>query len=135
MRELRVGEGANRRRALMVGVSTGSLFAISGLSGCADLTKVLDQSCPRDPAESGGINWTPDILHPVFYGFQDIERGEAGAPASMRIWYPTYEGVTNGGADTEDVSHPVALGSLPARPTARPVPSRSVLQPPLDRAA
>lgn len=96
MRERQVGVGTNRRRALMVAVATGSLFAIPGLSGCADLINVLDQTCPRDPAESGGIDWTPDILHPVFYGFQDIELGEAGAPASMRIWYPTYEGVTNG---------------------------------------
>lgn len=95
MRELRAHERTNRRRALLL-AATGSLFAVSGLSGCADLIKAFAESCPRDPAESGGINWTPDILHPVFYGFQDIERGEAGAPLSMRIWYPTYEGVTNG---------------------------------------
>ena len=41
--------------------------------------------------ESAGVDWTPDILHPMFWGFQDLDVA-SGAPGPLRIYYPTYEG-------------------------------------------
>jgi len=57
--------GANRARRRH---HAGSL----SLSGCEALIDILGESCPADPAESGRIDWTPDVLHPVFFGFKDI---------------------------------------------------------------
>ncbi len=65
------------------------------MAGCERLLRALADSCPDDPEESGGVGWTPDVLHPVFYGYQDVGTGD-GAPGAIRIWYPTYEGFTEG---------------------------------------
>ncbi len=76
-------------------LAAGALLPAASLSGCAELIRVLAEACPADPAESGGIDWTPDVLHPVFYGFRDLGTAD-GAPGTLRIWYPTYEGFTDG---------------------------------------
>src|ERR1044072_7990922 len=57
------------------------------LAGCGST-----QTCPDDPAESAGVDWTPDILHPMFWGFQDLDAANGNAPGPLRIYYPTYEG-------------------------------------------
>jgi len=44
------------------------------LSGCA-----LKKTCPEDPADSAGVDWTPGILHPMFWGFQELGTAN-GAP-------------------------------------------------------
>ena len=60
--------------------------ALLSLTGCGSV-----QTCPDDPAESGGVDWTPDVLHPMFWGFQDLDVAN-GAPGPLRVFYPTYEG-------------------------------------------
>lgn len=60
--------------------------AAVSLTGCGST-----QTCPDDPNESAGVDWTPDILHPMFWGFQDLDVAN-GAPRPLRIYYPTYEG-------------------------------------------
>jgi len=80
----------NRRRFL------GGLAALSTvglLSGCAELIEDVLDTCPTDPAESGGISWTPDAGRPVFWGYHELTTAD-GAPRDMRIYYPTYEGIT-----------------------------------------
>jgi hypothetical protein len=52
---------------------------------------VLAGSCPANPEESGGVDWAPDVMHPVFYGHQDLGTAD-GAPVTLRIWYPSYDG-------------------------------------------
>jgi pimeloyl-ACP methyl ester carboxylesterase len=83
---------------------TRSLFAvagasvtgsIAGCSACEDFIDAIGGTCPDDPAESGGIEWTPDVMHPVFWGFQELTPTQ-GAPVRLRIFYPTYEGFTDG---------------------------------------
>jgi pimeloyl-ACP methyl ester carboxylesterase len=63
--------------------------ALSTLSGCDDLIRVLSGTCPENPADSGGIDWTPDVLHPVQAGSQDLDVAD-GAPGPLTIFYPTY---------------------------------------------
>jgi pimeloyl-ACP methyl ester carboxylesterase len=63
--------------------------ALSALSGCADIIQVLGGTCPEDPAESGGIDWTPDVLHPVHAGSRNLDVAD-GAPGPLTIFYPTY---------------------------------------------
>ncbi|HRQ64947.1 MAG TPA: hypothetical protein PKZ76_08795 [Xanthomonadaceae bacterium] len=75
--------------------STLVLTASAGLAGCERLLRALAASCPEDPDESGGVNWMPDVLHPVFYGYHDVGAAD-GAPGPVRVWYPTYEGFTDG---------------------------------------
>lgn len=65
------------------------------LSGCEDFIRAIAGTCPDDMEESGGVTWAPDVMHPVFYGHQDLST-EDGAPTTLRIWYPTYEGFTAG---------------------------------------
>jgi hypothetical protein len=60
--------------------------ALSSLTSCGST-----QVCPDDPAESAGVDWTLDILHPMFWGFQDLDTTH-GAPGPLRIYYPTFEG-------------------------------------------
>jgi Chlorophyllase len=62
--------------------------ALLSLAGC----KTTGQVCPDDPNESAGVDWAPDVLHPMFWGFQELAAGQGGAPGAMRIYYPTYEG-------------------------------------------
>jgi pimeloyl-ACP methyl ester carboxylesterase len=49
------------------------------LTACAD-------SCPECP-----IGWQPDVLAPVFYGWQEFAVDD-GAPGSLRIWFPSLDG-------------------------------------------
>jgi hypothetical protein len=51
--------------------------------------------CPTGPGSSGGIDWQPDLTHPVFYGMQDLKTAD-GPPQDMVIWYPTTEGTPAG---------------------------------------
>ena len=69
--------------------------AIASCDGCDDFWQALGDTCPEDPAESGGVDWTPDLMHPVFWGFQELTSDD-GAPTRLRIFYPTYEGFTDG---------------------------------------
>ena len=87
-----------RRRFIRAALAAGAGLPVASLSGCGFLeafVEALARSCPSDPAESGGVDWTPDVLHPVFYGYQDFTAA-SGAPGAVRVWYPTYEGFTAG---------------------------------------
>lgn len=84
----------DRRAFLRRAFLAGSLPAAASLTGCG-LFRALAASCPEDEEESGGVGWTPDVLHPVFYGFENLTTDD-GAPGPMSIWYPTYEGFTDG---------------------------------------
>lgn len=84
-----------RRQFLGTALAAGTLLPALSLSGCAEFFRAIAETCPADPAESGGVDWTPDVLHPVFYGFQDLGLAD-GAPGTLRVWYPTYEGFTDG---------------------------------------
>lgn len=77
-----------RRRCLRSALAAPLLLSVAG---CESLIRVLAGTCPDDPAESAGVDWTPDILHPMFWGFQDLD-ASIGAPGPLRIFYPTYEG-------------------------------------------
>lgn len=68
--------------------------SVTGCSVLEDFLDALGSSCPDDSAESGGIDWTPDVMHPVFWGFQELTPAQ-GAPVRLRIFYPTYEGFTD----------------------------------------
>jgi hypothetical protein len=84
----------SRRQYLRAMLAVGALSpTLMSLSGCEGIIRVLGGTCPENPAESGGIDWTPDILHPVFWGFQDLSVTD-GAPGPLRVFYPTYEGFT-----------------------------------------
>jgi pimeloyl-ACP methyl ester carboxylesterase len=80
------------RRRLLGGLGAATLLSL--LSGCNEdqIKKILD-TCPSDPAVSAGINWVPDVGHPVFWGAQNITTAN-GAPRSMMIYYPSIEGTT-----------------------------------------
>lgn len=80
---------STRRRWLR----TASAATISPLilGGCESVIGLLLDTCPSDPAESGEVNWIPDILHPVFWGYADHDL-TTGAPRPLRIHYPTYDG-------------------------------------------
>jgi len=82
-----------RRQLLLTASALSPALALSGCDFLRDLFRQIAETCPSDPAESGGVDWTPDVLHPVFYGFQD-HTSDDGAPSALRIWYPTYEGFT-----------------------------------------
>lgn len=81
----------HRRKFLRTGLAAGAIPAALSLPGCESLVRTLAESCPEDPEESGGVDWTPDVLHPVFYGYRDYTPAE-GAPATVRMWFPTYDG-------------------------------------------
>lgn len=81
---------SNRRRFLQTALAAGALPAAASLSGCRALIDVLGDACPEDPAESGGIDWTPDVLHPVSFGSQEYTMAD-GAPQPMRVYYPSHE--------------------------------------------
>jgi predicted dienelactone hydrolase len=55
-----------------------------------DLERILE-TCPTDPADQGGIDWTPDVGAPVFYGHQDLTPAD-GAPRDLRVFYPSVDG-------------------------------------------
>ena len=78
----------SRRQYLSAMLAAGALSpSLLSLTGCGST-----QTCPDDPSESAGVDWTPDILHPMFWGFQDLDVANGGAPGPLRIYYPTYEG-------------------------------------------
>jgi alpha/beta superfamily hydrolase len=79
----------NRRNFLQAALAVGALPAAMSLSGCGPLIDVLGDACPEDPAESGGIDWTPDVLHPVAADSREITEAD-GAPQAMRIYYPSH---------------------------------------------
>jgi len=87
----------DRRHFLRRALALGTLPAALSLSGCESLIDVLGQACPEDPAESGGIDWTPDVMHPVFFGFKDYTTAD-GAPSTLRVFYPSYQTPFDGGA-------------------------------------
>jgi pimeloyl-ACP methyl ester carboxylesterase len=86
-----VGRRAFVRRSLALA----TLPATASLTGCEALIRALSEACPENEDESGGVTWTPDVMHPVFYGHQDIDTA-AGAPVPLRIWYPSYDGAPDG---------------------------------------
>lgn len=79
----------SRRQFLHAALAAGALPAALSLSGCKSLVDVLDQACPEDPSESGGVDWTPDVLHPVTSSFRDLGAAD-GAPLPMRVHYPSH---------------------------------------------
>ena len=80
-----------RRQCLKAMLAAGAVpAALLSLFRCGP-----SQTCPDDPAESAGVDWTPDILHPMFWGFQDLDVAN-GAPGPLRVFYPTYDGSPQG---------------------------------------
>jgi alpha/beta superfamily hydrolase len=75
-----------RRQFLKTALAAG---AAASLSGCEELIRVLGQACPPE-GESPLVDWTPDVLHPVSQGFQDLSAAD-GAPGTVRVWYPSAE--------------------------------------------
>jgi pimeloyl-ACP methyl ester carboxylesterase len=75
----------SRRRFL----AAATLPTVSLLSGCATFWDFFFGTCPKDPAETGGVDWVPSIMHPVFFGLQDLSAAD-GAPGAVRIFYPSY---------------------------------------------
>jgi pimeloyl-ACP methyl ester carboxylesterase len=88
-----VMDSMNRRTALRGAVSLG---IAASLAGCKDVIDVIGQACPEDPADQGGIDWVPDLMHPVAAAFQDVDVAQ-GAPGPARLWYPTFEVFTDEG--------------------------------------
>ena len=80
---------SNRRNFLQAALAVGALPAALSLAGCESLIDVLGDACPEDPAESGGVDWTPDVLHPVTVDAREITVAD-GAPQAMRIYYPSH---------------------------------------------
>lgn len=78
----------NRRSFLQTALAVSALPAALSLAGCESLIDVLGNACPEDPAESGGVDWTPDVLHPVTSDSREITLAD-GAPLAMRIYYPS----------------------------------------------
>ncbi len=101
----------SRRQCLQAVLAAAAISpALLSLAGCASVSQALGGTCPEDPAESGGIDWTPDILHPVLWGFQDLgvppsslgrslpndsPLDGAPAPGPLRIFYPASAQSTN----------------------------------------
>jgi hypothetical protein len=82
-----------RRELLKRAIGLGAAALV--LSGCDDLAETLQQSCPPE-GERSSVNWTPDVLHPVYAAWRDIGPAE-GAPAPLRIWYPSDQSWSEGG--------------------------------------
>lgn len=61
----------------------------------APLGGVLERADGCTP-DSGIVNWTPDVLHPVAAGFREYSADEA--PLPLRIWYPCHQPFTEGGS-------------------------------------
>lgn len=78
----------SRRRFLRAAIAAGAVPAVASLSGCRALIDALAHACPENPSESGGVDWTPDVLHPVASGFRDLTVA-AGAPQAMRVYFPS----------------------------------------------
>lgn len=50
------------------------------------------EACTPD---SGIVDWTPDVLHPVWPAFRDYSADQA--PMPLRVWYPTHQPFGEGG--------------------------------------
>ncbi|MEV0460377.1 alpha/beta hydrolase [Catellatospora methionotrophica] len=85
--------GPTRRRML---AGFGALAALALLPGCKEAIEAAADSCPEDPAESGGVTWNPDIGRPMFWGVHDLTSAVHGTPRDLRVYYPTYGGATAG---------------------------------------
>ena len=83
----------SRRAALRSALALGMA---APLAGCKEVIDVLGEACPEDPADQGGIDWVPDVMHPVAAAFQDVGTAQ-GAPGPARLWYPTFEAFTDEG--------------------------------------
>lgn len=77
-----------RRRFLRAAMAAGAVPAVASLSGCKALVDTLAHACPENPSESGGVDWTPDVLHPVASSFRDLTVA-GGAPQAMRVYFPS----------------------------------------------
>lgn len=86
------GTGPTRRRLL---AGLGGLAALTLLPGCKEAIEAAADSCPEDPAESGGITWNPDIGRPVFWGVHDLTAASHGTPRDLRVYYPSHDGATS----------------------------------------
>ncbi|HCT76864.1 MAG TPA: hypothetical protein DGG94_18250 [Micromonosporaceae bacterium] len=80
------------RRRLLGGLALASTLPLIG--GCKEVIEAVAESCPSDPAESGGVDWIPDVGHPLFWGVQELTTAD-GAPRPMAIYYPTHHGFTD----------------------------------------
>lgn len=61
----------------------------------APLQGVLEQAQACTP-DSGIVDWTPDVLHPVAAAFRDYSADQA--PMPLRVFYPTHQPFGEGGA-------------------------------------
>lgn len=85
----------DRRRLLRGVAGLGTASALTLLAGCTpEAVEAIAGTCPDDPDDPTNVDWTPDVGHPVFWGFQDLGPAD-GAPREMRVFYPTYEGFTD----------------------------------------
>lgn len=85
----------DRRAFVRRVMALAALPAVGSLAGCRSLLEAIGESCPDDEAESGGVTWVPDVMHPVFYGHRDLDTSD-GAPVPLRIFYPSYDGAPDG---------------------------------------
>jgi hypothetical protein len=87
-----VSTRARRRRGGRLPAVLSALAMAAALvlvAGCDedDIGALFDR-CPDD---DGGIDWTPDVGTPVFYGHQDFTPAD-GAPRELRVFYPSVDG-------------------------------------------
>ena len=84
---------------------TARAIAFTGQRQCGEATPVaLVARCIIKP-----ISWTPNILTPVFYGFQDFDRSSS-APGSLRVFYPSLDGTPEGAPFVESCGrYPLVL--------------------------
>jgi len=79
------------RRTVLAGAFGASALAL--LSGCDSLVKAAANSCPSDSAASGGVDWAPDVAHPVSHGINDLAKATpttpGGPPRDMLVLYPS----------------------------------------------
>jgi hypothetical protein len=78
------------RRRFISALRLGAVLpAASLVSGCG-VFEAFFRNCPEN-LTTGGVDWIPDVLHPVFYGYNELATA-GGAPGPVRIWYPSYDG-------------------------------------------
>jgi hypothetical protein len=96
------GAASLSRRLVLGGLAAGPVavglgFAQTGRHQVTPDILAPTPSCPSNP-DAGIVDWTPDVLHPVSYGVREYAQGENGAPLRMRIYYPSHQPFTEGGA-------------------------------------
>jgi len=88
----------DRRRFLQATLAATAVPGALSLSGCEALIDIFGNACPEDPAESGGIDWTPGVLHPVFYGARIYTAAEGvPGPGPVGVLYPSHQTFTDDG--------------------------------------